>query len=476
MRETDPSHDGRDGDARTPGEMVLREIEAFPREVGTLRATPDVTPQEIRDHLARYDFAAPVSMPDALADVMRMMREWNLLVTHPRHFGLFNPTVHDASVWADALAAVYNVQVGGWSHSPAGNEIEKHVLRYLLRSLGVDPDGWGMHFTTGGNEANHTAVVAALAARFPGMAARGLAETASRPTIYVSSETHHSFVKVARITGLGEESLHVVPATDALQMDMAALARRIIADRDSGLLPLMVVGTAGTTGAGAIDPLHALADLSREHDMWFHVDAAWGGTAALSPSLRRHLAGIERADSVTWDAHKWMSVSMGAGMFFCRHPEPLRALLNVDASYVPTRAEEVEDLYATTIQWSRRFIGLKVFLTLATLGAERMAAHIEHPAAMADHLRKQLTSRGWRVVNDSPFPLVCFTHDRIRSGQTTTAKVVDAVRAGGQAWLSDVVVRRERVLRACVTSYRTTEQDVDVLVSELERALAGAQR
>ena len=457
--------------ARTAGEMVAQEIASFPRDVEQLRVTPSVTPDEIRAHLARYDFDAPVAMTDALADVMRMMREWSLQVTHPRHFGLFNPSVHEASVWADALAAVYNTQVGGWTHSPAGNEIERHVLRHLLRTLGADPDGWGMHFTTGGSEANHTAVIAALAARFPALAARGLAETASRPTIYVSSESHHSFVKIVRMTGLGEESLRVVPATDDLRMDVPALARRVAADRDSGLLPLMVVGTAGTTGAGAIDPLHALADLSRENDTWFHVDAAWGGTAALSPALRPHLAGIERADSITWDAHKWMSVSMGAGMFFCRHPEPLRTLLSTDTSYVPKRAEGVEDLYAASMQWSRRFIGLKVFLTLATLGAEGMAAHIEHQAAMADYLRRQLTSRGWRVVNESPFPLVCFTHERIRSGQTTTDAVVERVRAGGEAWLSDVVVRRERVLRACVTSFRTTEEDVDVLLGELERAL-----
>lgn len=456
---------------RTPAEMVMQEIASFPRDVAGIRATPSVTPEEIRDHLARYDFDAAVPMTDALSDVMRMMREWNLQVTHPRHFGLFNPTVHDASVWADALAAVYNVQVGGWTHSPAGNEIERHVLRHLLRALGAEPDGWGMHFTTGGSEANNTAVLAALAARFPGLAARGLAETASRPTIYVSSESHHSFVKIVRTTGLGEESLRVVPATPELQMDVDALKRRIAADRDSGLLPLMVVGTAGTTGAGAIDPLHALADLGREHDLWFHVDAAWGGTAALSPSLRRHLAGIERADSVTWDAHKWMSVSMGAGMFFCRHPEPLQALLSTDTSYVPKRAEGVEDLYATSMQWSRRFIGLKVFLTLATLGAEGMASHVEHQAAMADYLRAELTSRGWVVVNDSPFPLVCFTHERVRSGKTTTGDIVEKVRGGGQAWISDVIVRRERVLRACVTSFRTTEKDVDVLVAELERTI-----
>lgn len=451
--------------------MVAQEIADFRREVEGLRVTPTVTPEEIRAHLARYDFDAPVAMTDALADVMRMMREWSLQVTHPRHFGLFNPSVHDASVWADALAAVYNTQVGGWTHSPAGNEIERHVLRHLLRTLGIDPEGWAMHFTTGGSEANHTAVLAALAARFPGMAARGLAETASRPTIYVSSESHHSFVKIARTTGLGEESLRVVPATAQLRMDVAALAQRIVADRDSGLLPLMVVGTAGTTGAGAIDPLHALADLGRENDLWFHVDAAWGGTAALSSKLRPHLAGIERADSVTWDAHKWMSVSMGAGMFFCRHPEPLQTLLSTDTSYVPKRADGVEDLYATSMQWSRRFIGLKVFLTLVTSGTAAMAAHIEHQAAMGDYLRARLASHGWIVVNESPFPLVCFTHPRIRGGQTTTGAVVDGVRAGGQAWISDVIVRRERVLRACVTSFRTTEKDVDILIAELGKAI-----
>jgi glutamate/tyrosine decarboxylase-like PLP-dependent enzyme len=451
--------------------FVAREVADFFRDVPRLPVTPDVTPAEIRARLARYDFAEPLPLDDVARDVAAMLRAWTLHCTHPRYFGLFNPSVHEAGVWADALAALYNPQLGAWAHAPAANEIERHVLRFLGGALGFDADALAAHFTTGGSEANQTAVLAALADRCPGYAERGAAALDAPPTIYASSEAHHSLHRVARVTGLGERALRVVPADRALRLDADALRARLRADRDAGLRPLLVVGTAGTTGAGAVDPLAALADVCAEQSVWFHVDAAWGGTAALSPALRPALAGIERADSVTWDAHKWLSVPMGAGMFFTRHRAALRAVFGVSTSYVPPAADGTADLYLEGLQWSRRFIGLKLFMTLAALGADGVRAHVERQTAMGDLLRARLRERGWAVVNDTPLPVVCFTHDRIRAGARTTGDVVARVRAGGAAWLSDVELAGERALRACVTSWRTSEEDVAVLVGALEEAV-----
>jgi aromatic-L-amino-acid/L-tryptophan decarboxylase len=458
------------------GELVAREVAAFPRDVAALRVGPDVTPETIRAHLARYDFAEPRPLADVAADVVHVMRAWSLHCTHPRYLGLFNPSVHEAGVWADALAALYNPQLGAWAHNPAANEIERHVLRFLTGALGLEPDAAGAHFTTGGSEANHTAVLAALAARCPDALRRGLAAVPERPTLYVSSESHHSFNKIVRVSGLGDDALRVVPADGALRLDVAALRETMRADRAAGRLPLMVVGTAGTTGAGAIDPLPALAELCAAEDAWFHVDAAWGGTAALSPTLGAHLAGIERADSVTWDAHKWLSVPMGAGMFFTRHPAVLRAPFDVHTGYVPPTLPGVEDHYLGTLQWSRRFIGLKLFMTLAELGADGVRAHVERQAAMGAALRARLTEAGWLAVNDSPFPVVCFTHPRVRAGEASARELVARVVAGGRAWISELALRGETVLRACVTSYRTSEEDLDVLLSELAGALDGPGR
>src|SRR5262249_33119400 len=208
------------------------------------------------------------------------------------------------------------------------------------------------------------------------------------------------------------------------------------------------------------------------HGAWFHVDAAWGGAAVLTPRLRSALDGIERADSITWDAHKWLSVPMGAGMFFCRHPEAVgRAFAVSTTSYMPPSQEAAVDPYSTTMQWSRRAIGLKVFMTLAESGADGIASRIDRQARMGDRLRVRLRESGWTVVNETVLPLVCFTHDDIRSGRVTTTAVLDTIYARGNVWISDVVLgRRERVLRACITNFKTDDDDLESLVGELEHA------
>src|SRR5262249_21765586 len=153
------------------------------------------------------------------------------------------------------------------------------------------------------------------------------------PAIYLSSEAHHSFNKIAHMAGLGREAIRVIPADRSFKMDMTHLARRVAGGRNNGFVPLMVVGTAGTASSGGIDPLPELAGFCHSEPLWFHVDAAWGGAAAISPRLRSYLDGIEAADSVTCDAHKWFSVPMGAGMFFCRHPDAVAEAFHAETSY-----------------------------------------------------------------------------------------------------------------------------------------------
>jgi glutamate/tyrosine decarboxylase-like PLP-dependent enzyme len=240
----------------------------------------------------------------------------------------------------------------------------------------------------------------------------------------------------------------------------------------------MVVGTAGTTSAGAIDPLTALADQAGSAGAWFHVDAAYGGIAALSDRLRPALYGIERADSVTWDAHKCLPVPLGAGMFFCRHPEAVHRAFSVRSSCAPGSVRDTVDPFLTTAQWSRRFIGVAVFAVLAELGAPGVAALVERQADLAGRLRVLLAERGFLPVNATPLPVVCFTHPRIKSGETTTHAVVKAVRATGEAWISPVRLGAEPVmaLRACVTNCRTREEDLTALLDLVDGAVQSSSR
>src|SRR5436853_2422047 len=298
---------------------------------------PAVTPDEIRRHLAaRYDFGKPLDPDEVGADVEAMLRTWQVHVTHPRYFGLFNPSVTTASVVADTLVAMYNPQLATWRTSPAANEIERHTLAWLASRFGLPADT-AAHFTTGGAEANLSAVVVALTRAFPQYGDGGLRSLSAPPAIYVTREAHDSFNKIAHMTGIGRRALRTISTDHDLKMDPADLAKRVAEDRRTGLAAFIVVGTAGTTAAGAIDPLPELARFCRTEDLWFHVDAAWGGAAILSPRLRGHLAGIDAADSITCDAHKWLSVPMGAGMFFCRHPGVVREAFRAQTAYMPAK-------------------------------------------------------------------------------------------------------------------------------------------
>jgi glutamate/tyrosine decarboxylase-like PLP-dependent enzyme len=253
---------------------------------------------------------------------------------------------------------------------------------------------------------------------------------------------------------------------------VGSLEQCIQADLEAGWLPFMVVGTAGTTGAGLIDPLPQIAEVAEHFGLWFHVDAAWGGSAVLSPWLKPALIGVERADSVTWDAHKWLSVPMGAGMFFCRHPEAVKRAFAISTSYMPERVgEDTLDPYATTSQWSRRMIGLKVFMTLAALGLDGYRELIERQAKMGDLLRLRLEESGWLIRNQTALPVVCFSHLEIQSGKLTTGGILKEIYRRGQVWISDVLLGgQERVLRACITSFHTDQTDIECLIDELELA------
>jgi glutamate/tyrosine decarboxylase-like PLP-dependent enzyme len=431
---------------------------------------PVVTPQEIRSYLAnRYDFTNPLPLDDVSADLERMLRTWQVQVTHPRYFGLFNPSVTLASIIADTLVAMYNPQLATWRTAPGPNEIERHTLAWLAGKFGL-PANASASFTSGGTEANLSAIIVALTRAFPEYGEDGLRAISAQPTIYMTRAAHHGYQKIAHIAGLGRRAIRMVQTDRHLKMDLADLASRVAEDRKNGFAPFMVVGTAGTTAAGVIDPLADLARFCRSEKLWFHADAAWGGAAIISPRLRGHLAGIELADSITCDAHKWFSVPMGAGMFFCRDSDAVAEAFRVETLFMPEKTAAVPDPYTTSIQWSRRFIGLKLFFALAHHGESGYVEMIEHQARMGDVLREALNRAGWRIVNSTPLPLVCFTRDGL-----DTANFLAALHHCQVAWMSEVRLGDgAAAVRACITSFRTTESDVEWVVREMDGLIKSA--
>jgi aromatic-L-amino-acid decarboxylase len=433
---------------------------------------PSVTASEIRDYLeSRFNFKQGLPLDEVIADVEKMLRNWQVQVTHPRYFGLYNPSVMLASVVADTLVAMYNSQLANWRTSPAANEMERHTLRWLADRFGLPAESIAT-FTSGGSEANLSAVVVALTWAFPAYGEHGLRHLSGDPAIYLTQETHHGFNKIAHMAGLGRRNLRIVATDPSLKMDVSELKRQVTEDRSNGMLPFMVIGTAGTTAAGIIDPLPEIALLSKEEHLWFHADAAYGGAAVVSPTLRLFLTGIEHADSITCDAHKWLSVPMGCGMFFCRHGDAVAQAFRSDVTYMPNKPSH-EDSSATfnplthSAQWSRRFMGLKLFMALAENGEQGYARMLDHQARMGDMLRGALEAAGWRIVNSTPLPVVCFTRDEL-----DPAELVAELRDRQIAWMSEAVLDGEPVLRACITSFKTTESDIAWVVDQMNCLLS----
>ena len=249
-------------------------------------------------------------------------------------------------------------------------------------------------------------------------------------------------------------------------MDVTYLTRAVEEDRSAGNTPVFIAATAGTTNAGMIDPLIECANIAEQFGMWFHVDAAWGGAIRFLPEHSAVLNGIQRANSITLDAHKWLAVPMGAGILLCKDNDLLGETFRVTASYMPEGLASLNP-YTHSMQWSRRFIGLKLFLSLATIGWEGYRYLLRNALTLSARLTALLDENGWSVVNDSPLAVLCF-EDTDRA--LDLEKVVASVVADGRTWISSVKFEGRRVLRACITSHHTEEENLTDLISALEAA------
>jgi glutamate/tyrosine decarboxylase-like PLP-dependent enzyme len=456
-------------------ERVIARIEEY---VETLPDRPCVSsfePGSLRALVGSVDFDAPMAPADAVDFIADALWRYQVHVAHPRYYGLFNPAPTTMSIAADALVAAFNPQLATWSHNPVACEIERHLVRSVAGLFGYPVEKIDGSFTSGGAEANHTALLTALVRAFPEYATAGLRALSGQPVLYASVESHHSIKKAARLCGIGTNAVRIIPVDRSLRMIPEQLARQIRRDRADGFLPFFVVATVGSTNAGVIDPLTQIADVAQAESLWLHADAAWGGAAVLVPELRSHLHGIERADSITFDAHKWLSVPMAAGMYFTRHDEILRKTFALSAAYMPTGWCDVgaADPYQQSMQCSRRFIGLKLFLSLLVAGWEGYERMLRHQTEMGALLRRGLRASGWSVVNDTPLPLVCFVDGTGPRGETEPylKSVADVIVRSGKAWISATSIGGSRpALRACVNNHRTKRQDIEALVRDLDWA------
>jgi glutamate/tyrosine decarboxylase-like PLP-dependent enzyme len=451
---------------------LIAAIEDYIQQVHTLPVSPPLEPENIRKFVQSFDFSQPLKPSEAIAKVVDGMRKYQVHTPHPMYYGLFNPAPSTMSIAGDSLVAALNPQMAAWSHNPFASEAENYLIREFGVRFGYSQDQADGTFCSGGAEANHTAVLTALVHAFPEFAREGVRALSAQPVFYVSAQSHHSFLKAARFSGIGTNAVREVPVNENLKMNPSKLNELITKDRKEGFSPFMIVATAGTTSTGIIDDLAALREIAVEQKLWLHTDAAWGGAAILLPEGKKVLNGIGHSDSVTFDAHKWLSVPMGAGMYLTRNPEILSETCRITTDYMPKEGAGLDfvDPYSHSMQWSRRFIGLKLFLTLACSGWKGYEDTIRHQWKLGDALRNKLTENQWKVVNDTPLPTVCFIDALKPNGNNPDwiNSVLQRVLASGKAWISMIRMPDETAaLRACITNYRTTEKDVAALVELL---------
>ncbi|MEO1652962.1 MAG: pyridoxal-dependent decarboxylase, partial [Bacteroidota bacterium] len=414
--------------------QAVQALEAFYSDTESLKVSADWNPKEIRQYIARYQFDSPQASEQVLKDVLEGLKAYAVHTPHPLYFGLFNPRAGFSAALADFITAVYNPQMAAWSHAPYANEVENYLGQKFGEKMGYTPGKIDGTFCSGGAESNITALLCALNFHFPAYREEGLQGIKEKPIIYCSAEAHHSVLRAAMVAGLGKKAVVEIPTNAQLQMDTKVLEQQMEADLAQGKYPFMLAATAGTTGLGAIDNLGQCAAISQRYHLWFHVDAAYGGALVLAEEYRSLFAGIEQSHSITIDLHKWFSVPMAASLFLTSQPEILSQTFGLYTEYMPRRGtlNGVVDPYTHSIQWSRRFIGLKMYLPLAIYGWKGFEEMILHQMEMGDRLRELLEKEGWIIQNETPLPIVCFDHPDLT--EEDILKMNQIITAEGQAW------------------------------------------
>ncbi|HXD34120.1 MAG TPA: aminotransferase class V-fold PLP-dependent enzyme [Pyrinomonadaceae bacterium] len=405
---------------------------------------------------------------------------------HPRFFGYVASPATAPGAFADLISSALNANVTAWRSSPAATEVEQLAVRWLGSLVGFSDKAQGL-LTSGGSLANLTAILMAHRCKSDGDVARaGLWNTAQRQTIYASDQIHMSIPKAADILGIGRDQVRLVPCDENFRINLDALRQRLQSDLKDGYKPICIVGSAGTVNTGAVDPLHELALIANEFDLWFHVDGAYGALAAMDETKRPLFRGIERADSLSLDAHKWLYTPMDAGCLLFRDEAKARiAFAANEADYIKVHEQTSAESFAFWdygVELSRRFRALKIWMTLRYFGTRKIAAAIAEDIALAQYFAQKLNAAGdFEVLAPVELSICCFRYlpRKFRAAGTESnaaeldeinTRIMHAVQRGGDAYLSNATVNGKFALRVCITNFRTTRADLDHTIEVIRSA------
>lgn len=476
------------------GRRVKEIIADYVASLDARRVCSTAAPAE----LARlFDEPLPATGVDA-EEVLRQFTEniipHSMHIPSPRYYGLFNPTPLAVGVWADALAAAINQNGAAWRNSPAVSIIEAQVLRWLCQVVGYGAGAQGT-LTSGGSEANLIALKCARdraygEARDYGLRGRSAARdvaaamTGGALVVYASEQCHYSFVKSVDILGLGRANLRKIKTDDCFHIRTDALRAEIERDIGAGNTPACVAGAAGATSSGVVDPLDELASIADEYKLWFHVDAAYGGALAFSDKHKARLRGIERADSITIDPHKWMFVPFAAGAVLVRDgASVLRAGFDITPEYLSEErtaiggADVEYDFFRYGQLGTRRANALKIWMALKCLGTSGYAQIVDRHIELTHRLARLLAERSsFEIIGRVETAVCCFRFvpEAARGWSNEKLDLLQRelqarIERSGEAWFATTVLGGRRVLRVNVNSFLTQERHIDDLFSLIDR-------
>jgi aromatic-L-amino-acid decarboxylase len=472
----------RPGEFREIGHRLVDQLADRLARISSGPVVRDESPADVR-----RVFAAEQTLPPTGRDAAALIEETTALLfdhalfnAHPRFFGYITSSPAPIGVLGEFVAAALNQNVGAWRLGPLATEIEKQTVRWIAELIGM-PAGCDGLLVSGGNMANFVGVIAARAAKAAdNVRRRGMSREVSRLLLYTSTETHTWVQKAADLFGLGTDAIRWIATDDRQRMDPSALQRQVEQDRAAGGRPFLVIATAGSVGTGAVDPLPDIAALCRAHDLWFHVDGAYGALAANVPGAPVSLQALSEADSVAVDPHKWLYAPLEAGCVLVRDPNALRKAFSYHPPYYQFD-DRVLNYFDHGPQNSRGFRALKVWLALQQVGRQGYLEMIGDDMLLARHLHRCLEQHPDFEATSQNLSITTFRYVprdlAPQIGSTTVERYLDqlnhallaAVEKSGEAFLSNAVIGTTFVLRACIVNFHTSLDDVEALPVLLAR-------
>ena len=441
-------------------------------------------PGEIRDGLP----AAPPDQPEdfaaVIADLDRIVVPGLSLWQHPRFFGYFPANTLPAGVLADLVSTGLGVIGLSWQSSPAVTEVEEVVTDWLRQMLGLSPAWSGVIQDTASTSTLVALICARERATNYALARGGLQAEPRTPRVYVSAHAHSSVDKGALLAGFGRENLRLIPFDDRYAMRADALADMVAADIANGDLPSAIVATVGTTATTAVDPVAEIAEVARRHGIWLHVDAAMAGSAMILPECRSMWEGVEGADSLVINAHKWLGAPFDCSLYYVRDPEHLMRVMSTNPSFLQSSVDgEVKNLRDWGIPLGRRFRALKLWFAIREQGVSGLQRRLRRDIANARRLAELVAvTPGWRVVAPVNLQTVCVRHEPVGPDGATldgealdqhTTRWVEAVNRSGAAYLTPAVLDGRWMVRVSIGALATEIADVEAAWAAMREAAEG---